>query len=264
MATISDLATLASAAGGDLLVIRRGTTDYKIDAGLVPWTNIASTFTKPITIADTSTAYAYTVATPAGLNQRVLRWTYDGALRGYINNFPGENSLTLLAFDNGAGIGSYVSIQRNSNGTTPAAGVLYMQQRTSTPTRRIWVDDTGRLRIHTSDPLNASDQAGTVVGDQAAPSALAFKHVIGNAVSGAEALAFVAKGAAAVRRFTYKDGAYNGEEFSGLIVDYAPRYGKDKSSDYPSGQVLNTITAIGDLMIAVSHLASRISALEHK
>ena len=68
--------------------------------------------------------------------------------------------------------------------------------------------------------------------------------------------------AAAVRRFTYKNGSFGGEEFSGLVVDYAPRYGMDRDADHPAGKSLNVVTAIGDLMIAVDYLAGRVAALE--
>ena len=75
-------------------------------------------------------------------------------------------------------------------------------------------------------------------------------------------LTHIQAGAAAVRRFVYKSNAYNGEEFSGLIVDYAARYGMDRDDEHPAGKSLNVINAIGDLMIAVTDLAGRVAALE--
>lgn len=237
--------------------------DRKVSASLIPWTNSVSTFTQPVIVAPAAVSglYCFSANLPAGAatNQRAFRWQFDGALRGYINTFVNENSFVLSAFDNGASIGCFVSVQRNSNATTPAAGLLYMQPKTAS-TRRIWVDDAGQLRIHTADPTNANDTAGVVVGTQT--SSLEAKRLTGPAPSAAEALQHIAAGAAAVRAFIYKEGHNNNEEFSGMIVDYAPRYGMDRDEEHPAGKSLNVINALGDLMIAVADLAQRIAALE--
>lgn len=266
MATISDLATLSSAASGDLLVIRRSTTDYKINASLVPWTNTTSTFTKQVNCAPGAVSgdYCFSANLPANAlaNQRAFRWQYDGTLRGYVNTLATENSINLLAFDNGAGVGPALIIQQNNNDTTPAAARIALNTRWGAQ-RHLWVDNSGALRISSSAtaPVYSTDaSAGTVVGDQS--SSLSVKDVVGAAVDGATALSHVADGAAAVRRFVYKSGAYNSEEFSGLIVDYASRYGMDRDDEHPAGKSLNVINAIGDLMIAVTDIAQRLAALE--
>lgn len=262
MATISDLASLTSVVGTDLLIVRRSTTDYKITANLAAWVNNINTFTRSVIVApSTLSDYAFSANMEAGTSGRAYRWQYNGALRGYINTFADENSITLSGFDNGAGLGCFVSIQRNSNATTPAAGFLYLQPKTVN-TRRVWVDDSGQLRIHTADPTNANDAAGTVVGTQT--SSLDTKDVQGGPEDELAVLEHIREGAAAVRRFVYKNGAYNGDEFSGIVIDYAPRYGMDRDAEHPAGKSLNVINAIGDLMIAVSHLASRVEALENK
>lgn len=263
MATISDLATLSSAASGDLLVIRRSTTDYKIDAGLAAWTNTATTFTRSVVNAPSVLSdAAFSANMAASTTGRAYRWQYDGTLRGHINTFETENSMSLLAFDNSTGGGCFIAVQRNSNSTTPSAGYVTLHTRAGT-SRHLWVDNGFLLRISsgTTAPLNGTDtSAGTVVGDQS--SSLSVKDVIGTAVDGATALSHVADGAAAVRRFVYKSGAYNSEEFSGLIVDYAARYGMDRDDEHPAGKSLNVINAIGDLMIAVTDIAQRLAALE--
>ena len=170
------------------------------------------------------------------------------------------SSLILLyAFDNGTGAGPYVNIQRNNNASTPSAGFVQISDLNNT-SRRIWPDAAGLLRIHNATPTNANDTSGTVVGDQT--SSLDSKHVQGESAPIGAVLAAVRQGAEAVRRFVYKSGAYNGEEFSGVVVDYAPRYGMDRDAEHPAGKSLNVITAIGDLLMAVANLTERVEALE--
>ena len=55
---------------------------------------------------------------------------------------------------------------------------------------------------------------------------------------------------------------YGGEEFSGVVVDYAARYGMDRDAAHPAGKSLNTINSTGDLLIAVNYLAGRVADLE--
>lgn len=179
-------------------------------------------------------------------------WQFDGSIStGY--------SLTFYAIDNGTGIGRQLLLERNSNASTPAAGLLKITSLSGTY-YRIWPDASGNLRINTSDPTNANDTAGTVIGTQT--SSLDSKDVIDEAAPIGEVLAAVRQGAEAVRRFVYKSGAYNSEEFSGVVVDYAPRYGMDRDAEHPAGKSLNVITAIGDLLMAVANLTERVEALE--
>lgn len=71
-----------------------------------------------------------------------------------------------------------------------------------------------------------------------AASCLSSKDIVGDPLSIDAVLASVQRGAEAVRRFTYKSGAYNGEEFSGIVTDYAPRYGMDRDEKRPAGRSL--------------------------
>jgi hypothetical protein len=151
-------------------------------------------------------------------------------------------------FDNGSSFGPRIIVGRNSNASTPAAGHLRLTNVGNT-SYRIWPDTSGNLRIGTSDPTNANDTSGTVVGAQT--SSLDAKTVLGAPADIADVLAAVQAGAEAVRRFTYRSGAFNGEEFSGVVVDYAPRYGMDRDGEHPAGKALNVVTAIGDLLIPV-------------
>jgi hypothetical protein len=182
----------------------------------------------------------------------------------------------LSGGDNGASNGSFVSIARNTNATTPAGGNIRFVDKGGT-IYYVHADDAGTMRVGTTNPINSADTTNGAIGLQA--SSLSVKDVIGK-VSIEDVLTGIAQGASAVRRFKYKaiksetkgikaTRPFNGEEFSGIIVDYAPRYGTDKSDENPHGQSLNTINAIGDLMIATDYLIkkvddheSRISLLE--
>lgn len=259
MAAITDLASMTTVGNGDYLVVSDSGVDKKIDATLCPWTNTPSSFTRAVGVSPAVGEHALNVDMPTGATGRAYRWAYNGVERGYIRTDAAANLMFLSAFDNGASVGPSIAVGKNNNASTPAAGYIQLTPKTASA-RRLWVDDAGLLRIHTADPTNANDTAGTVVGAQT--SSKDAKTQRGKPEDAAAILAHIAEGAKAVRRFVYKNGAFGGEEFSGLIVDYAPRYGMDRDEDHPAGKSLNTVTAIGDLMIAVDYLARRVAALE--
>lgn len=253
-------------------------TDYRIDqltnitpatADIIPAWDSSAGITGQFTITQLITYLNTIYATLVGAN------TFTDAQ-------VVQNNISLSAFDNGAGTGRSVVIDRNTNASTPAPGAITFRESDGGASS-IFPDDSGVLRIRNGAPPNSTQiTAGTVVGAQT--SSLDAKDVQGNAISGNEALAFVQQTAQeGIKRFVYKaktwvddDGnenvgtrPYDGEEFSGIIIDFAPRYGMDIDSDHPAGKSLNIITAIGDLFLAVSYLAAqnaelqtRVSALE--
>lgn len=167
--------------------------------------------------------------------------------------------------NNVAGRAFFAGNNTNAGTEGPSSGWIGFLRATSAQSV-LWPDTSGNLRIHTTAPTGSTgsptvpDTAGVVVGTQT--SSLDSKNVQGEAAPIDEVLAAVRQGAEAVRRFVYKSGAYNGEEFSGVVVDYAPRYGMDRDADHPAGKSLNVITAIGDLLMAVANLTERVEALE--
>jgi hypothetical protein len=172
----------------------------------------------------------------------------------------GANScFTISTYDNGALNGPLIYIGRNNNASTPAAGTIRMTTIANIG-RYFWVDAAGLWRVHTAAPTNATDTAGAVVGDQT--SALVAKTVLKDMSNLDDVFQRVAAGADAVRRFVYNSGAYNSQEFEGVVVDYAPEYGKDKDADFPAGKALNEVTIVGDLLRAVANLATRVLLLE--
>lgn len=105
--------------------------------------------------------------------------------------------------------------------------------KNATNTGYIWLDDTGILRIEDNPILPTAHDDGSVVGAQS--SSLKTKDLHGEFTG--DALNIILN--TPVYNFTYKDGRYNGEQFTGIVTDYSPVFGMDK------GRSLNTINAVG-------------------
>ena len=160
------------------------------------------------------------------------------------------------------------------NSTDLAPGTVTFQSSSGSGGTNVftWADDAGVLRIKrgfSGDwPTGANRNTdGVAVGAQT--SSLSAKDVLEALTPIDQVLAWVAEGAEAVKRFTYKSGQNDFEEYEGVIVDYAGRYGTDRDEDHPNGKSLNTINATGDLLRAVAwlvgqndELRARVLALE--
>lgn len=235
---IENLNTCTDPTSGDYLWIVDASAsasdkDRKVNVGLFPQLAAPNTFTGNITIDKTDATLA---------------------LRG-----SGQTYLYLDDGDNGASFGALLSLGRNTNASTPAGAVLRMRDKGGV-WRYIWVDATGVMRINTTPATSGSDTSGTVVGTQT--SSLDSKNVREGVTDIADVLAAVQAGAEAVRRFEYKSGAFGGELFEGVVVDYAPRYGMDADEAHPAGKSLNEINILGDLLRAAANFDLRLRALE--
>jgi hypothetical protein len=212
-------------------------------------------------VLDITADYLYQLALVkdyGGTNNYQLVWTWH------------EQAIINWGIQHGAGDGPFLRLGMNADASTPAASHIELTKKNGN-IRSIWIDAAGDVRVTTSSLSinNANDAAGTVVGTQT--SSLDTKDVIGDPISGDDALDYIMDAARnAVKRFQYKvsdDGIahssrrFNGEEFSGIITDYAPRYGVDKDEEHPHGKSLNTINAIGDLMLAVTRLEEQVLEL---
>lgn len=233
-------------------------------SGTLALIDVAQTYTALMTSApSTNSNHGFTVNMPIGATTtaRAYRAMLDNTLRYHVQVDTANNEIVLAAFDNGANDGCNLQLNRNNNATTPASGYVAMVNRGGT-NYRVWPDATGVLRINNADPTSANDTAGTVVGAQT--SHAEYKRIVDYPVTDATALAMLLTAAYDVRRFTYADGRYNGEEFSGLVLDGPDlhRYGMDADADHPAGKALNVINVIGDLLLAIRHLTERISVLE--
>lgn len=253
--------------GGDYLLCYQASAgatdkDRKVNVNKFAVLANAQSFTGAQTFAPANTAIdAVTINMPTSSAGYALNIQFNGTRRidSYVQS--GASVIEMLNADFGSNAGPLLWIGRNSNASTPAAACLQLMARTGTAVY-YWTDNAGNLRLSTSAaPTNSTDTGGTVVGTQT--SSLDSKNVVGDACSPLEALRSLCEAATnALRKFTYKSGAFNGEVFDGLVVDYAPRYGMDRDAAHPAGKSLNVITLLGDLVQAVAYLSQRVETLE--
>ena len=255
--------TLAAAATATLTVPGTGTaallevgqtyTGANIFNNTVTMTNVLSI--EPPSIGGVMVS----IDAPVGSTTNNIVLRYGGVARAYMWCRAADTAIQMVDTDFGNTPGPHVDIGRNNNPATPAAGYLRFNIMTGGG-RMIWVDATGLLRLHTTGPTNATDTAGTIVGSQS--SHAAAKHLADELSPLYEVIARVRAGAAAVRRFTYRSGAFNGQEFEGVVTDEAPAYGMDRDTEHPAGKSLNEIQIIGDLLRLVADLQERIYQME--
>ena len=201
--------------------------------------------------AGSTSTVGLVVDTPASTTSESISLRYNGSERVRFLNWATLNAIYLTSFDNGTGAGSFFYAQKNSNGSTPAAGFVYLDGLSNSYS--IWPDTSGNLRILAgSFPINASDTAGTVIGTQT--STLASKILLGGDLTPGEALRTILQ--TPVKHFRYKSNAYNGSEFHGIIADYSPEFAMDE------GRVFNPVSAFGYAVQAIKALTERIQQLE--
>lgn len=145
--------------------------------------------------------------------------TYTGIPRVYMLAEAASSVLAFEAFDNGASVGPRILLQRNSNGSTPAPGLILFYDL-SGDFHSVWVDNADQLRIwKNNQPTNATDTSGTVVGTQV--SWFEEKDVLGGEPDGKELLQAVL----AVKLYDYQlkaDGQQKSDgskpTYTGLVI----------------------------------------------
>ena len=260
--TINDLTALTGVASADLFPlwdasgsVTRKATLTNIFAVLLGQTN-SFTATQTIAVPGTTTV-SLILDTPASSTAQALQIKIGGtAAILAIPAGPGP-VISLQPMDTGNNIaGSYLVLGNNTNATKPGAGFVRFYGRAGS-INRVWADSTGVMRIHNADPIYDNDAAGTVIGTQT--SMAEAKNLLGEVGDPVEALrAIVAAAKTGLRRFTYKSGSFNNEEFEGVVTDLAPRYGMDRDEEHPAGKSLNEIQLFGDLIRAVALLAAKV------
>jgi hypothetical protein len=153
------------------------------------------------------------------------------------------------AADFGAGANHSIFIGRNANATPVAASVaLHNNAGTS---QYLWVDATGVVRVSGTGPA-AGDTTGTIVGTQT--STRDAKILRGETLTPSAALAQLLQ--TPVHEFTYRNGAYNGTLFQGIVADEAPVFMMD------AGRSFSPISAFGYTVQAIKALQAEIAALK--
>lgn len=189
----------------------------------------------------------------------------------------GNLAVEMTSQDLSNGTGPFLAAGRNSNGSTPAPGGIRFARANGGAVAFLYIDNSDIFRFLSggagAGPTSANFTSGAVVGAQT--SSLDKKDVLGDPdLDGLWKRINI--GAAAVRRFVYKrhdwvdedtgaivegERPFGGEEFSGIIVDWAPHYGMDRDADHPAGKALNEINLLGDLLLAVADLHAEVDAL---
>jgi hypothetical protein len=145
--------------------------------------------------------------------------------------------------------GRYIQVGRNSHPTLPGAGAINLVGQGGAP-NVIWADATGTLRLSGSRPTNSTDLGGVVVGTQA--SRLKAKNILREWSDPFPALQEILK--TRVFDFTYKNGAFHGEQFTGIISDFSPLFAED------NGKSFNPVSSVGYCILAIQALHRLITA----
>jgi hypothetical protein len=163
------------------------------------------------------------------------------------------NSFDSLAADYGAAQNHSIHIGRNSNATPVAASVNL--ENNAGATNFLWVDATGLVRVRTGGAPGGpagGDTGGTIVGTQS--STRDVKTLRGETLIPSAALATILQ--TPVHEFTYRNGAFNGTVFQGIVADEAPFVMMDR------GQSFSPISAFGYTVQAIKALQAEIDALK--
>lgn len=177
----------------------------------------------------------------------------------YINSGVASAAVYVSSYNAGSTYGPHVVIGRNTNASTPASGFVQLVGRNGSA-YNIWPDNSGNLRIGTTAPNSANDTSGTVVGTQT--SSLDSKNIIEPFTDYGSALNAIVD--APLFDFFYKNKAFGGQRFTGIVTDYAPVFGMDRDEAHPAGKSLNEITAHGYTFAAIKALHARIEELENQ
>lgn len=222
---------------------------------------VSNVFVKDLNVTPNATNVAgLNINMPASNAAYGISMSYNSGYRGSWYTQSGANVIDLASADLGSGVaGPSIAIGRNSNATN-TAGTLQLMAKSGTNCW-YWTESSGgNLRASTSAaPGNANDNSlGVYVGTET--SSLDTKDVIDEFIDYDEALALIL--AAPLYRFTYKNGKYQGQEFTGVITDYSPTFGADIDEEHPHGKSLNVITAHGYEMAAIKALYQMIMELQ--
>jgi len=194
---------------------------------------------------DTGMYYVSGQVAIAAQAQDVALFKAAGAGTGRSMIVPGA------AVGTGVNSGGELRIGRNSSGNG-SPGMVDMEGRTGN-FNYLWPDSTGVLRIGTAAPTESGgDTGGTIVGTQT--STWESKDILGRETDGAGALAELLQ--TPVYRFTYKSGAYSGQQFLGITTRTSPLFGMDQ------GRSFNPVTSFGVTVLAIQELERRVRALE--
>lgn len=261
---IEDLNENTAPVAGDFLLCydaSAGATDKdrKVNVSKFAVLAVANTFTTTQTITPATDVVALELRMPSGNTSKALRALYNSIERMNLNVTASASVLAMTSYDAGAGSGPTIGVGRNSNAGTAAPGTLYATQANNSSSI-LWPDNSGVWRTVQDTGITSANfaSAGSVVGAQT--SSLDSKDVIEEFTDYDGALAAILD--APLYDFTYKNGRFGGEKFTGIITDYSPIFGMDRDAAHPAGKSLNEVTAFGYTAAAFKAVVRRLQILE--
>lgn len=198
----------------------------------------AQTFTATQTFSPAPGSNAIALTTPANQTAAMLR--INGA-------------------DIGSSFGPHITLERNTNASTPAAGFLYITNRGGTG-YSIWPDASGNLRINgAATPTSANDLSGTVVGAQTSHAALKTDITPWDGTGALDAVLALPLHS---YRFTDDESA---RRYQGIVINDSDR-GAWFSENDSEGQTpaLNERNLFGYLIAAIKEQQAQIDELKEK
>ena len=199
------------------------------------------------------------VDTAASPSADAQQWMVNTTIAAAFKLFTTQTQIGFSSRDLGSDVvGAEIFVGRNTN-ATPGAGTVRFTEADG-DSLYVWIDNSNLVRVGATAPNNTNQGGGTVVGDQT--SWHEAKHIVGpSRIGQAEALSTLL--ATQVYDFAYRDGAYNGRIFSGLVgYDAADWF--LKNNDLGKGQIptLDAVTVVGYTTLAIKELTRRIETLE--
>ncbi len=189
---------------------------------------------------------------------------FDGGTRK-VTVAPDGSSVALdaTAFGNATGAGAAVHLGRNTDGSTPAAAYISMEDKGGS-VQYFWPDDSaaeGVLRQSTSQPFSTNNTAGVVVGGQSSWHEL--KHDIAK-WDGVDAVARIMGAQLYTYRFN-RDSQRDDKLMHGVVIYEEDRKGwfsmNDNEDQIPA---MDRAEIMGNLLGMAQVHERRIKALETK
>lgn len=202
--------------------------------------------------------YGFASAPTTGfyLTSGQIAWGVGGVQGGRL----GSNGIGIGggALGTGAVSGGTITVGRNSSGSG-AAACLLLQDRTGTGMYLYADSNLLRYNIYSDGcptENNVGPHSGTVIGTQT--STAESKYLLGQPKN-TDLLAAVLR--TKVHEFTYRDGRWNGETFTGIVTDESPWFGMDRDAAHPAGKALNDINGLGYTVGAIKALHAELAEL---
>ena len=203
------------------------------------------------------------VEMPSSASANCLQTHYNGTSAIDLFNSAGATCVCLNSRDIGNDVlGPQVNIGRNTNGTQASGGNVKFHDLGGTA-YFVHSDDSGKLRIGTTDPIGSADTSNTIVGTQSSfqfhpdgsPNKIKLRDITPD-----EGLELVNDSSFTVGK--YADGSYNGSDFVWPYAEECPWFMTDPYGDYPGGRSHSSVSHSSLNSLAIKALYDEIQKLK--